>query len=135
MSGTSDLQKLLSTLQPVLKQGEFVFISHPKAIYGDGAHLNPIAAFLEREGLTLIVPRETADESGKSYNGVFRMVTMKVHSDLAAVGLTAAVAQTLAERNISANVVAAYHHDHIFVPADRADDAIAALEELMTDNQ
>jgi hypothetical protein len=58
------------------------------------------------------------------------MITLRVHSSLAAVGLTAAVAAALSDHGISANVVAAYCHDHIFVPADRAEEALAALRSL-----
>jgi hypothetical protein len=44
--------------------------------------------------------------------------------------MTAALAKALTEAGISANVVAAYHHDHIFVPWARRHDALAALEAL-----
>jgi len=53
-----------------------------------------------------------------------------VPSDLAAVGLTAAFAQALAAVGISCNVLAGAHHDHLFVPVDRATDALAALRAL-----
>jgi hypothetical protein len=53
-----------------------------------------------------------------------------VHSSLEAVGLTAAVAGALTAAGISANVVAAFHHDHVFVPADRAEAAMAQLDLL-----
>jgi hypothetical protein len=36
----------------------------------------------------------------------------------------------LADAGISANVIAALHHDHIFVPWDRRDDALAVLRGL-----
>ena len=62
-----------------------------------------------------------------------RCIRLGAHSSLAAVGLTAAVSGRLAERGISANVIAAYHHDYVFVPADRAEEALAALGELYTD--
>ena len=39
-------------------------------------------------------------------------------------------AAALAEDNISANVVAAYFHDHVFVPEENADAALAALRNL-----
>ena len=57
-------------------------------------------------------------------------ITLRVHSDLAAVGLTAAFARALADAGIACNVVAGVHHDHLFVPADRAGDALAALRAL-----
>jgi hypothetical protein len=46
------------------------------------------------------------------------------------VGLTAAFAAALAREGISCNVIAGLHHDHLFVPWDRRDDALRALEAL-----
>lgn len=60
----------------------------------------------------------------------FARVTLSVHSALAAVGLTAAVADVLAARAIPANVVAGYYHDHIFVPYKQRFDALDALQSL-----
>jgi hypothetical protein len=53
-----------------------------------------------------------------------------VHSSLEAVGLTAVVATKLAAEGISANVIAAFYHDHVFVQANRAKAALAALTSL-----
>jgi len=50
-----------------------------------------------------------------------------VHSSLLAVGLTAAVSGLLAQHNISANLIAAYHHDHVLVPAERAEESMKLL--------
>jgi hypothetical protein len=50
---------------------------------------------------------------------------------LDAVGLTAAFSSKLAEHGISANVIAGYFHDHIFVQKEHAEKAIAALNELV----
>ncbi len=117
-------------MRPTLGAGEFVFVSRPGASYGAGEELSPVAAVAEDEGLTLVVPRVHADAFAEPYDGVFRMITLRVHSSLAAVGLTAAVAAALTEHGISANVVAAYYHDHVFVPADRADEAVHVLSAL-----
>lgn len=57
-------------------------------------------------------------------------ITLRIHSALDAVGLTAAVAQALAEYGLSCNVVAGFHHDHLFVPHERAAEAVALLEQL-----
>lgn len=130
MPGITDLPTLLASLRPALLPSEYVFVSLPGAEYDDGAELDPVAAFMEEEGLSLIVPRERADDAELAYDGVFRRITLRAHSSLAAVGLTAAVAGRLAKDGIPANIVAAFHHDHLFVPAERADDALAALEGL-----
>ncbi|MCH9673679.1 MAG: ACT domain-containing protein, partial [Gammaproteobacteria bacterium] len=61
---------------------------------------------------------------------IFKRITLTVHSSLDAVGLTAAVSTKLAEHDISANIVAGYYHDHIFVQTQRATHAMAALREL-----
>ena len=60
------------------------------------------------------------------------MITLTVHSSLEAVGLLAEVATAFAARGISVNVVSAYYHDHLFVPSDRVEEALAALSELST---
>lgn len=85
---------------------------------------------VEDEGLSLVVPREAAEASGLEASAPLRCITLRVHSSLAAVGLTAAVAQALADEGISANVIAGAHHDHVFVPAADAARALGALAAL-----
>ena len=130
MSGETDLIKLLQAMAPELIDGDFVFCSLADASYGDYAELQPLAAIDEAEGLTLILPKANADAQGLDYDGVFRGITLRVHSSLDAVGLTATISARLAELNISANVVAGFYHDHIFVQRQVAADALAALEDL-----
>ena len=130
MSGEKNLAKLLSALSPQLVVGEFVFCTFEKAHYGDYSDLQPIASFAESEGLTLVIAKSTADQSQINYESVFRCITLEVHSSLDAVGLTAAFANKLAEHGISANVIAGYYHDHIFVQSELAQRAVAALKEL-----
>jgi hypothetical protein len=108
----------------------YVFISLKKAIYGDYKEYNPLAVFMESEGMTMVVPRHKADELRIKYQTVTRCITLKVHSSLEAVGLTAAFSKKLSEYNISCNVIAGYYHDHIFVPIEDADRAMSALVEL-----
>ena len=129
MSGERNLENLLRNVSPVLHDEEYVFISLP-GDYGDHAELKPLCSFREREGLTLIVPRVTAALNGFEPESVFRMITLEVHSSLDAVGLTAAVASKLSEEGISANVVAATYHDHIFVQSSHAESALQALKDL-----
>ena len=131
MSGITDIKTLLKHMQPKLDKTDFVFCTkNTKVLDEEIIKLNPIATFLEEEGMTIIVEKSKADNSNLQYEAIFNKITLEIHSSLEAVGLTAAFSAKLTEHNISANVVAGYYHDHIFVPKDRADDAVEALLEL-----
>jgi hypothetical protein len=128
--GVTNLDKLLLSMSPTLLDGEYVFCTFPCARYGDHWELKPIASIMETEGLTLVVPKSKAKEQGLSCDSVFKAITLRVHSSLEAVGLTAAVSRKLANCGISANVIAGYYHDHIFVQKAHAEKAIGALNEF-----
>ena len=130
MSVERDLEKLVASMSPALMDGEYVFCTFKDARYGDYLDLQPIVTIEESEGLTLIVPKKIANENSIRYESVFKRITLGVHSSLNAVGLTAAFSSKLGEHGISANVIAGYYHDHIFVPEELADKAIEALNEL-----
>lgn len=129
MSGITELEQLLTSMHPALLESEIVFCTVSGSL-NDYLSLRPIATFIEAEGLTLILEKEVAIDAGLSFEAIFRQITLTVHSSLEAVGLTAAVATKLASKGISANVVAAYYHDHIFVQADKAEQALNALQEF-----
>jgi len=129
MTGIIDLDQLLKQMSPTLQSGEYVFCTVAGEL-SDYLYLDPIATFREREGLTLVLPKQSALDSDLDFEGVFRMITLAVHSSLDAVGLTAAVATKLKEKGISANVIAAYFHDHVFVQVDNAALALQALREF-----
>ncbi len=133
MAGIKDKHQILKKLNPELSKTEFVFCTFPEATYGNLAHLNPIASYQEKEGLTLIIPKENADEYNLHYESCYKAITLLVHSSLDSVGLTAAVSTKLAEAGISANIIAAYFHDHIFVPSAQADLALNVLLELQNE--
>ncbi len=130
MNGERNLDKLLKSMSPALIDGEYVFCTFPEAQYGDHTDLAPIAAINEAEGLTLVIPKSKADENALAYESVFKGITLNVHSSLDAVGLTAAFSKKLTDHGISANVMAGYYHDHIFVQSESAPQAMAALIEL-----
>lgn len=130
MNGISDLGVLLASLEPVLVEGEFVYATVAADQAADYLAMKPIGLFFEAEGLTLILSRLVAEEIGLAASAPLRCITISVHSSLEAVGMTAALATALTREGISANVVAAYYHDHIFVPAADADRAIAAIRAL-----
>lgn len=128
MPGEIDLQKLLQTMKPQLNEGEFVFCildSLKSAIA-----LDPLCTFQEKEGVTVIISKGQADNARLSYSVVCAWITLTVHSSLEAVGLTAAVSKALTDANISCNIVAAYYHDHIFVPVRDAENAMNTLNKL-----
>ncbi|PKH02690.1 transporter [Psychromonas sp. MB-3u-54] len=130
MAGETNLIKLLASMKPVLLDQEYVFCTIEGAQYGDYAEISPLASYLEFEGLTLLVSKDNAQKANLKYESVFKCITLAVHSSLEAVGLTVAVSSKLTEKGISANVIAAYYHDHFFVQAEKADMAIAALNEF-----
>ena len=98
--------------------------------YRDYYELSPLASFREVEGLTLVITKKAAIAHKLPFDSVFKGITLTIHSSLEAVGLTAVVSTKLAEKGISANVIAAYYHDHIFVQAEKAELAMNALAEL-----
>jgi hypothetical protein len=129
----SNLAELLRTLQPVLNDGTFVFAALPHDT--DSSALEPLATFRENEGLTVVVDEERARLAGLSVLFRAAWITLTVHSDLQAVGLTAAVADALTRANISCNMIAAACHDHLFVPVESASAAIEALTALQRRHQ
>lgn len=128
MTGETNLSRLLATMRPELNPGEYVFCTTSAAAAIPMEHV--LGSFREAEGLTMIVAREAADAWGLPYGHVMAWLTLTVHSSLAAVGLTAAVAAALAQANISCNVVAAYYHDHLFVSHTDAEPALNVLRAL-----
>ncbi|MEU2360540.1 ACT domain-containing protein [Streptomyces noursei] len=127
MAGETDLQKLLGGMRPRLNPGRYVFAT---VAGGVPPGLAPVVTVAEPEGLTLVLRQEDADAAGLAYAYVAGWITLRVHSALEAVGLTAAVATALADAGLSCNVVAGFHHDHLFVPYESAGRAVAVLEDL-----
>jgi len=112
---------MISGMNPVLDGTTWVFLVSDDPVLKDQA----LATFREAEGLSLIVP-EAANAGGLP----MARITLAVHSALDGTGLTAAVSGALAAAGIACNVVAAFHHDHIFVPENRADEALDILRGL-----
>lgn len=131
-AGETDLRRLLSGMRPLLSPETYVFVTRRDGTLPDG--LDPLMTFREAEGMTLIVRTEEAASNG--LNAVFpcRLITLEIHSSLEAVGFLAAITARLASRGIGVNPVAAFHHDHLFVPADRAEEALQALLALAAES-
>ncbi|MGX5848399.1 ACT domain-containing protein [Mesorhizobium sp. PL10] len=133
MTGETDLKKLLATMTPELVPGVRVFATlAPGATRPEG--LDPVMVFHEREGTTLIVAEEAARAAGLTASFRCRMITLNIHSSLEAVGFLAAITTRLATAGMGVNPVSAFYHDHLFVPADRAEEALELLRQLARDS-
>jgi len=118
-----DLARLLAGMEPQMRPGEVVYVTRP-TLTDD---VTAIAWVREDEGVTLVLDRGEADRMSFAYEFVAAMITLRVHSALEAVGLTAAVAGALTDAGIPCNVIAGYFHDHVFVPAEQGDRAMEVL--------
>jgi hypothetical protein len=128
INGTTRLDELIRHMRPALNPGAYVFCLAPAGGLPDG--IESIGWFRETEGVTVILPQAAADAAGLAYTLVCAWITLQVHSDLAAVGLTAAVSTALAKAGISCNVMAGLYHDHLFVPLSEGERALQVLERL-----
>ncbi len=126
--GEADLAVLLKSMKPELNEGDYVFCILPSGIQIDHSHV--VSSFKEKEGTTIIISKDLADELNLPYSFIASWITLTVHSSLEAIGLTATFSKALAEEGISCNIVAAYYHDHIFVPKKDADRALEVLKKL-----
>lgn len=132
MSGEKNLTKLLASLTAKLDPDTYVFATTTSEV---PAGLKPRMIFEEAEGTTLITTLEQARAHNLAYEYESRMITLDIHSSLEAVGFMAVIATRLAARGLSVNPVSAFYHDHIFVPADRADDAMSELAAIASEAQ
>ena len=123
------LSALLQNMKPELRPGIFVFCTIPTD-QSISAALTPLLTFREQEGTTLVISREEAEAAGLLYAFASRLITLRVHSALDAVGFLATITARLAAAGISVNAVSAFHHEHLFVPADKSDEVMAILQDL-----
>ena len=127
----SNLTMLLRTMEPVLHEGVYAYCTVPHD--AQIAAFAPVVTVCESEGLTLVVPEEQAVGAGLPVLFRAAWISLTVHSDLEAVGLTAAFSSALAQAGISCNVVAGAFHDHLFVPVAQAQMALQVLWTLQRD--
>jgi uncharacterized protein len=127
--GETDLAAMLSTLDAVCDAREFGF-----GAVADVADLPPIGATFavigEDEGLTVIAPIDILTAHAIPHDGGWALISLRLHSALEAVGLTATISGALARAGISANMIAGVRHDHLLVPWAKRDAAMAVLRGL-----
>ncbi|GAB4498489.1 MAG: ACT domain-containing protein [Anaerolineales bacterium] len=129
MTGETDLQLLLATMQPVLHEQPYVFCSIGQAVYA-ALPFTPLGMFREQEGFTVIVSVPQAVEHGLAFDTTWACITLTVHSSLLAVGFLAAIAGAFAQAGISLNAVSAYYHDHLFVPWAQREQALDVIKAM-----
>ena len=122
-----DTAAMIAGMAPELFEGEYVFCTSTDPARIAACLPAALALFREGEGTSLVLPLAAAQVAGFDASGPMRRITLTVLSALDGVGLTAAVASALAGAGIACNMVAAYHHDHVFVPAEQADRALRTL--------
>lgn len=127
MAGQTDLETMLSTLEPTLREGEFVYVSVREE---DARGLPGHAMVAEAEGVSLVLRRQDAEAAGLPFDFVASWISLSVHSSLEAVGLTAAFASALGTAGISCNVLAGFYHDHLLVPVAQTETALHVLRDL-----
>lgn len=121
----TNLDKLIAGMSPTMAPDVYVFTTSQAP-----PDIPAIMRFEEAEGITQIVTRASADAAGLDFEFPSRMITLNVHSSLEAVGFMAVIATRLAAEGMGVNPVAGFFHDHIFVPEDRAEDAMQVLAAL-----
>jgi hypothetical protein len=134
MNAETNLQMLLALMEPELQPEEFVYSTVLPVDFRE-LQIEPWGWFREAEGITLILEKSTAIEAGLTYTFPSRLITLTVHSSLDAVGFLAIITERLAKAGISVNAISAYYHDHLFVPIDRADQAMEILRQMMADGK
>jgi hypothetical protein len=121
--GERDLMKVVAALRVRRRPGTYVYVS-----VTDPDAIEAAAMIEEAEGTTFVVTRDVAARERLPWSFAAAWLTIEVHTALDAVGVTALLATALADAGISCNVLAGYHHDHLLVPLERADDAIAVID-------
>jgi len=61
----------------------------------------------------------------------YRLISLEAAVNQNTTGYLTVLTDTLAGVGIQARVLSSFHHDHLLVPAERLDDAVAALQRLI----
>ena len=112
----------------ILNKGEYVFCS-----IMDNNKIsikNIICTFKESKGYSIIISKEEATINYLPFYFISAWINLNIDSTLDSVGLTSSFSRDLTKAGISCNVIAAYHHDHIFVPYKKRLKAVKILSDM-----
>ncbi|MGY5879987.1 MAG: ACT domain-containing protein [Candidatus Thorarchaeota archaeon] len=129
MTGYKELSFLLKNMEPTHVPDSYIFATVSEEIL-EILGSAPRLVFREDEAITVIVTKEIAEANSLSFESIWGLITLTVHSDLEAVGFLAKITSVLAEAGITANTVSAFYHDHLFVPEHRVADTLSLLRNL-----
>ncbi|MBD5604358.1 MAG: ACT domain-containing protein [Candidatus Eremiobacteraeota bacterium] len=125
----TDLDEILRGIAPKLDAGSYVFTTIDK---NAPVPLTATSMMREGEGTSLVMRERDANALGLPMTFPCRLITLTVDTSLYSVGLLATIANDLADAGISLSAVSGFHHVHVFVPIDRAEEALEILERLST---
>lgn len=127
-----DALAMVAGMTPILRPGQYIFCSTQDPGLIDQLRDTALCIFKEDEGVSMIVDLEHAARADGDVDTShpMRRIVLEVYSSLEGFGLTAAVSAALSEARIACNMVAAFHHDHVFVPSGDADRAMDVLLRL-----
>jgi hypothetical protein len=118
--------EMIAGMTPVMRPEIFVFAITNDPNLVASLYSEAISIFQEDEGVSMLIPVEAKPP----VDSPMRCITLNLFSSLEGVGLTAAGSAALGDNGIACNMVAAFHHDHVFVPSKVSDQALAVLLSL-----
>jgi hypothetical protein len=136
MAKQDEIRLLLHSLSPSLSEGRYCIGTFDEAqLMGLAGYLKYIIGiFREKEGITAVFSDEIREEmalyTSTKIAGPFAQITLGVVSPLLSVGLLSKVTESLANEGIACNVCSAFYHDHLLVPYEKREAAMAALKKL-----
>lgn len=128
MGGEKNLETLIANMKPTLNAGEYVFAT--VSSFDKIPRKDTLFEFKEKEGITVVLEKKKAENLKIPFEFTCSWITLKIHSSLEAVGLTAAFSKALTAQHISCNAVSGFYHDHIFVDTKDAQRALNVLIQL-----
>ncbi|MFH0737932.1 MAG: ACT domain-containing protein [Candidatus Micrarchaeota archaeon] len=120
--------------KPAKNRYFFAIVDESQLMALSGMLDSVVAILREDEGLTVVFSEDIKDDieglSEKPAIGPFALISMAAETDLNAVGILAKITAALAKEKVAVNPFSGYLHDHIFVPSDKKDAAMATLKAL-----